>query len=73
MFVDLDELWNFGIQHFLIWHHLVFEKLASSCHFLKFEIWIVQIESDGEMTKIKFVNLDELWNFGIHHLLIWHH
>jgi hypothetical protein len=71
MFVDLDELWNFGIHHFLIWHYLVFEKLASSCRFLKFKIWIVQTESYGEMTKIKFIHLDELWNFDVHHFLIW--
>jgi hypothetical protein len=46
---------------------LLLEKLASSCHFFKFEIWIVQTELDGEMIKIKFVDLDELRNFGIQH------
>jgi hypothetical protein len=39
---------------------LGFEKLASSCHFLKFKHWIVQTQLDGEMTKIKFVQLVEL-------------
>jgi hypothetical protein len=64
------KLWNsalFGLTSFSV------RKLASSCHFLKFEIWIVQTESDGEMTKIKFVHLDELWNIGIHHFSIWRH
>jgi hypothetical protein len=50
-FVHLDELWNFSIHHILIWHHLVLENLASSYHFWKFKIWIVQIESDGEWQK----------------------
>jgi hypothetical protein len=39
---------------------LVLENLASSCHFLKFEISIVQTESDGGMTKIKLAHVDEL-------------
>ena len=28
---------------------------------------------DEEMTKIKVVDLDELYNFGIHHFFSWNH
>jgi hypothetical protein len=30
--------------------------------FVKFEIWIFQMTSDGETTKIKFIDLEKLYN-----------
>jgi hypothetical protein len=72
-FVHLDELRNFDIHHFLIWHHLVFENLASNYHFLRFKILIIQIESNGEMTKLIVVDLDKFHNFCIENLFIWNH
>ena len=40
--VDLDEFYNFYIDEFFSWDHLVFQNVVSSCSFLKFKIWIVQ-------------------------------
>ena len=71
-FADLDELWIFGIHDFFIWHHLVFQKHDARCHFLKFKIWIVQTLSNGVMTQVRFVDLDELYNFCTDDFFIWH-
>ena len=57
--VDLDELYNFVVALFFSWDYLLFQNLVWSCHFLKFKIWIVQTKFDGEMTKIKVIDLDE--------------
>jgi hypothetical protein len=40
--VHLDEQWNFGIHHFSIWHHLLFENLDSSFELFYFLIIIVE-------------------------------
>ena len=71
--VDINELNNFGIHHFLCWNHFGSQILVRTCHFLKFQIWKVQIFSNDKMTKIKVVDLDELNNFCIHHFFIWNH
>jgi hypothetical protein len=69
--VDIIELNNFGIHHFLCWNHFGSQILVRTYHFLKFQIWKVQILSNDKMTKIKVVDLDELNNFCIHHFCIW--
>ena len=38
--------------------------------FLKFEIWIFQMTSDGEITKMKVVDLKKLYNFIVDNFLI---
>ena len=35
--IDIDELYNFVIDDFLSWNHLVFENVVWSCHNLKFK------------------------------------
>jgi len=37
--------------------------LVRTCDFLKFQIWKVQILSNDKMTKIKVVDLHDLYNF----------
>jgi predicted phage gp36 major capsid-like protein len=66
--VDIHELNNFGIYHFLCWNQFGSQILVRTYHFLKF-----QILSNDKMTKIKVVDINELNNFGIHHFLCWNH
>jgi hypothetical protein len=42
-------------------------------NFKKFKIWIFQTTSDEETAKIKFVDLEKLWNFVVDNFLIWNH
>ena len=50
--VDLDEFYNFYIDDFFSWDHLVFQNLVSSCSFFKFKIWIVQTKSHAKKNKL---------------------
>ena len=61
--IDIDELYNFVIDDFFIWNHLVFENIVWSCHNLKFKFYIGQSNSDEKITKIKLVDLNKLYNF----------
>jgi hypothetical protein len=38
---------------------------------LRIKIWIFQTTSDGEMIKIKVVDLEKLWNFAVYNFFIW--
>ena len=69
--VDIHELNNFGIHHFLCWNQFGSQILVRTCRFSKFQIWKVQILSNDKMTKIKVVDINELNNFVIHHFLCW--
>jgi hypothetical protein len=71
--IDIHELRNFGIHHFLCWNHFGYQILVWTCCFSKFQIWNVQILSNDKMTKIKVVDIHELSNFGIRHFLRWNH
>jgi len=71
--VDINELNNFGIHHFLCWNHFGSQILVRTCHFLKFQIWKVQILSNDKMTKIKVVDLHDLYNFDVYQIFIWDH
>jgi hypothetical protein len=55
---SLFDLTSFTVKK----HHIVI--------FFEIQIWIVQIESDGEMTKIKSVHFDEFYTFGIRYVFI---
>ena len=61
--VDIDDLYNFVVDDFFIWNRLVFQNIVWSCHNLKFKFYIGQLNLDGEITKIKFVYLNMLYNF----------
>ena len=61
--VDINELNKFYIHHFLCWNHFGSQILVRTCYFLKFQIWKVQILSNDKMTKIKVVDLHDLYNF----------
>jgi hypothetical protein len=54
--VDLEKLYNFVVEHFLIWINFANESTST---FLKFEIWIFQTTSDGETAKTKVVDLEK--------------
>jgi hypothetical protein len=51
--VDLDDFYNFVVDNFFRWNHLLFQNFVWSGHFLKFKFWIVQTKSHEKMTKIK--------------------
>ncbi len=36
-FIDIDELYNFVVDDFFSWNHLVFENVVWSCHIFKFK------------------------------------
>ena len=61
--VDIDELYNFVVYDFFSWNYLVFENIVWSCHNLKFKYYIDQSNSDGEITKIKLIDPNMLYNF----------
>ena len=35
--IDLDELYNFVVDDFFSWNHLVYENIVWSCHIFKFK------------------------------------
>ena len=51
--VGIDDLYNFVVDDFFSWDHLVFKNVVWSSHNLKFKFCIVQSNSDREMTKRK--------------------
>ncbi len=71
--IDLDELYNFVVDNFTIWNHLLLEKNIWISYILKYKFYIVQSNSDGEMTKIKMVDLNEFYNFVFDSFFIWVH
>jgi hypothetical protein len=71
--IDVDELFNFVVDNFFNWNHLVFENVVWSCHIFKFKIQTVQKLLYRKMTKIKVIDLDELYNFFVDDFSIWYH
>ena len=69
--VDLDKLYNFVVDDFPIWSHLLPKKLFELLIFLKFKFYIVQSNLDGEMTKRKLVDLNEFYNFVFDSFFTW--
>ena len=68
--VDIHELNNFGTHHFLCWNQFGSQILVRTCRFSKFQIWKVQILSNDKMTKIKVVDLNDLYNFDVYQIFI---
>lgn len=71
--VDLDDFCNFIVCDFFSWNHLLSKKFIRSSHILKFKFWIVRTKSHGKMSKIKVVDLDDLYNFVGSDFSIWNH
>ena len=46
-------------------------KILFEVVIFEIQIWIVQTKSDGEMTKIKVVDLDEFYKFVVYDVFIW--
>ena len=65
-----QKLCNFLVDNFFIWNHFVKEIMFE---FLKFEIWIFKMSSNGEMAKTKVVDLKKLCNFVVDNFFIWNH
>jgi hypothetical protein len=64
--VVLEEIYNFLLDNFFIWIHLVHEnKLLNKIQFF----WIFQMISHGEKTKPKVVVLEEICNFTTNNFL----
>ena len=40
--IDFDELYNFVVDDFFIWNHLVFKNVVWSCHNLKFKFKLLK-------------------------------
>ena len=68
--VDLVEIYNFYVHDFFIWHHLVFENLVWTSHFLKFKFWIIQTKSHEKFSEIEVVYLDKFYNFYVYNISI---
>ena len=49
---------------------LLSQNLVQRSSIMKFEFLIVRTKSDGEMTKIKLVDLNEFYNFVVYHFSI---
>jgi hypothetical protein len=58
--VDLDGFYNFYVDDFFSWNHLLFQNVVSSWYFLKFKFWSHKTKSHEKMTKIKVVDLEKL-------------
>ena len=63
--IDLDELYNFVVDDFFSWNHLVFENIVWSCHIFKFKFKLFKQMLYRKMTKIKVVNIGMLYNFVV--------
>jgi len=63
--IDLDKFYNFVVVDFFGWSHLMSQDSVRSFHISKFKFWIVQPKSNGEMTKTKGVDINELYNFVV--------
>ena len=72
-FVGLDELYNLVIHDFFIWNYLVPQNFVWICNIQKFKSQPVETNSNEQMTQIKFVGLDELYNLVIHHFFVWNY
>ena len=79
--VVLGEIYNFVVQTFFnlrsfgypnifIWNNLSKENYV---WFLKLKIWIFQMTSDGETSKIKVVDLEKLCKFIVDNFFIWNY
>jgi hypothetical protein len=71
--LDLDDLYKFYVHDFFSWNHLLFENIVSSCYFLKFKFWIDKKNPHENMTKIKVVDPEKLYNFVVDNFFIWIH
>ena len=71
--IDLDELYNFVVDDFFSWSRSLIKNSIWRSQTLNFKFQIVQIESDGEMTKIKILRLNEFYNFGFGDFSIGNH
>jgi hypothetical protein len=40
--IDFDDLYNFVVDDFFIWNHLLLENVVSSCHNLKFKFKLLK-------------------------------
>ncbi len=61
--IDLDELYNFVVDDFSIWNHLLPKKYLNFLYF-KIQILYSSIKSGWrKITKIKMVDLNEFYNF----------
>jgi hypothetical protein len=55
--LDLDEIYNFIVDDFFIWNHLLAQNSIRISKSLKFKFRIVQTKFDGNMDKTKVVDL----------------
>jgi hypothetical protein len=68
--IDLDELYNFVVDDFFSWNHLIFENVVWSCHILKFKFKLFKQSHIEKMTKTKVIDLDALYNFVVDNFYI---
>ena len=71
--LDLDELFNFVVDDFFNWNHLVFENVVWSCHIFKFKFKLFKKCYIEKISKIKVIDLDKLYHFVVNDISIWNH
>ncbi len=71
--IDIDELFNFVVDNFFSWNHLVFENIVWSCHIFKFKFKLFKKKLHRKVIKIKVIDLDELYNFVVDDFFSWNH
>ena len=71
--VNLDEFFNFVVDEFFIWNHLLAQNSIWSSQNLKFKFQIIQTKCDGEMSKTKVIDIEKLCNFVVDNFFIWNY
>ena len=71
--IDLDELYNFVVGDFFSWNHLVFEKCCLKLSYLQIQIQTIKKMLYRKMTKIKIIDIDNLYNFIVDNFFSWNH
>ena len=68
--VNLDEFFNFLVDSFFIWNHLLAQNSIWSSQNLKFKFQIIQTKCDGEMSKTKVIDLDGFNKFVVNNFFV---
>jgi hypothetical protein len=69
--IDLDVFYNFVVCNFSTWSHLLSKTYVRISQTLKLKVRIVQTKFDGEMFKMKTIDLNEFYNFIVDEFFIW--
>ncbi len=71
--IDIHELYNFLVDDFFSWNHLVFKNFVWNSHNLKFKFKLLKQSHIAKWPKTKVVDIDDLDNFVVDNFFIWNH